>query len=89
MRNMGFRLAAGSVKTARCCCARRRVVFTGSAASSTIAQEEMGVSDLNKGTFLSRRKGDIFIEARHAENLPVSENLPVLLAFDLSGRISM
>ncbi len=25
----------------------------------------MGVSDFNKGTFLSRRKGDIFIEARH------------------------
>jgi hypothetical protein len=27
----------------------------------------MGVSDLNKETFLSRRKGDIFIEARHQD----------------------
>jgi Reverse transcriptase (RNA-dependent DNA polymerase) len=67
MRNMGFRLAAGSVKTARCRCARRRVVLTGSAASSTIVAEGMGVSDLNKGTFLSRRKGDIFNEGRQVE----------------------
>ena len=65
MRNMGFRLAAGSVKTARCWSARRRVVFTVSAASSTIVAGGNGSSDLNKGTFLSRRKGDIFIEARH------------------------
>src|SRR5260370_15910951 len=28
----------------------------------------MGVSDFNKGTFLSRRKGDIFIEARHLKD---------------------
>ena len=65
MRNMGFRLAAGSVKTARRRCARRRVVLTGSAASSTIVAGGNGSLDLNKGTFLSRTKGDIFIEARH------------------------
>src|SRR6266446_8890809 len=65
MRNMGFRLAAGSVKTARRVCTRRRVVLTGSAASSTIVAGGNGSLDLNKGTFLSRTKGDIFIEARH------------------------
>src|SRR5258708_23267144 len=69
MRNMGFRLAAGSVKTARCRCARRRVVLAGSAASSTIVAGGNGSLDLNKGIFLSRTKGDIFIEARQIISL--------------------
>ena len=36
----------------------------GSAASSAIVPEGMGFSIAIKGTFLSRRKGDIFIEGR-------------------------
>src|ERR1022692_882551 len=65
MRNMGFRLAAGSVKTAR-----RRGVFTGSAASRTIVPGGNGGfgSQIRghfyrgeKGTFSSRRDREIYL----------------------------
>src|SRR6266403_508328 len=59
LREIGFRLAAGSVKAARRPCARRREALTGSAASSTMGAEGMGASKSETRRHFYFAKGDI------------------------------